>query len=394
MDLQAAWAKYMQDVEDVRRMFLAEPILQEHPETAAAAYSLLHQTIALSYNLAMSPRQDYPLFYLQSYLDPYVYLGHLPCPDFVYRLVFVNGARTWRIWGKRNSSHWTDIQVHTGFWGEPGFRTDANHDLDDFEIAADGNFEIIASAQPQARNWIRLNGESYNNALLVRQATYDWAREVPIEFNIEPLDNLPARPIVADAEEVTRRLDLAGRMMKHAVSIWTAPASRRLLRHAARNEFVVRQGDGGRGANPLAQYAQGVFELGEDEALIIETAVPTAKYWSIHLGNWWWETLDYSHHKSSINGHQAIIDSDGRFRCVIARHDPGVPNWLDPIVWSTGLMMIRWYRADRELEVTTQKLMRADLRSYLPPDTPYVTAEHRQSELFDRHQATLRRYGY
>jgi hypothetical protein len=318
MDLAAAWAKYMQDVEEVRQMFLAEPILAENPATEAAAYSLLHQTIALSYNLAMSPRQDYPLFYLQSYLDPYVYLGHLPCPDFVYRLVFMNGARAWRIWGNRNSAHWIDIQVHTGFWGEPGFRSEANHDMDDFVIEPDGSFEIIASAQPRQGNWIQLNPDAYNNALLIRQATYDWQHEVAVTFNIEPLDDLPARPIVADRDEVIHRLDLAGRMMKHAVGIWTAPASRRLLRHAARNTFVVRQGDGGRGANPLAQYAQGVFDIGETEALLIETAVPTAKYWSIHLGNWWWETLDYSHHKSSINGHQAVIDRDGIFRCVIA----------------------------------------------------------------------------
>jgi hypothetical protein len=117
MTLDEAWRKYLQDVEDVRQMFLKEDVIQHHPQTEGAAISLLHQTIALSYNMVMAPRQDYPFFYLQSYLDPYVYLGHLPCPDFVYRVLFLNGARTWRIWGKRNTSHWTDIQVHTGFWG-------------------------------------------------------------------------------------------------------------------------------------------------------------------------------------------------------------------------------------------------------------------------------------
>lgn len=394
MNLDSAWKKYLDDVEEVRQMFLTEPIVKENPAIEAAAYSLLHQTIALSYNLVMAPRQDHPLFYLQSYLDPYVYLGHLPCPDFVYRHVFLNGARTWRIWGKRNTSHWTDIQVHTGFWGEPGFTCHGNYDLDDFEIAADGSFEIVASAQPQHGNWIRLDATSANNTFLIRQATYDWEREVPIEFNIEPLDDKPASPIVIGTEEVIRRLDLAGRMMKHCVHIWTAPASRRLLRHADKNAFVVRRGDGGRGANPLAQYAQGIFEIADDEALIIETEMPRAKYWGIHLGNWWWETLDYSHHKSSINGFQANVDSDGRFRAVIARRDPGVTNWLDPIVWNTGLMLIRWYRAESELEIRTKKVPLAELRRHLPADTPTVTPEQRKDELKRRHQSTLRRYGY
>lgn len=394
MNLDQAWKKYLQDVEDVRQLFLAEPILKQHPATEAAAINLLHQTVAMSYNLVMAPRQDYPFFMLQTYLDPYVYLGHLPCPDFVHRHVFLNGARTWRIWGRRNTSHWIDIQVHTGFWGEPGYACHANHDLDEFHIGADGRFEIIASPVPQPGNWIKLDPGSSNNTLLIRQATYDWENEVMTEFNIEPLDEVPPRPIVLDSDEVIRRLDLAGRMMKHCISIWTAPGSRRLLRHAGMNEFVVRRGDGGRGANPLAQYAQGLFEISDDEALIVDTAVPEARYWSIQLGNWWWETLDYSHHKSSINGFQALPDRDGRFRAVIARTDPGVPNWLDPSVWNTGLMMIRWYRADSELTVRTVKVPLAELRDHLPADTPVVSPEQRREEVKRRHQGTLRRYGY
>jgi len=394
MTLDEAWKKYLEDVEDVRQMFLKEDVIQHHPQTEGAAISLLHQTMALSYNMVMAPRQDYPFFYLQSYLDPHVYLGHLPCPDFVYRVLFLNGARTWRIWGKRNTSHWTDIQVHTGFWGEPGYTCHANYDIDDFAIAADGSYEIVASAEPNEGNWIRLDPGSANNTLLIRQATYDWDNELPSEFNIEPLDDKPASPIVLDNDEVIRRLDLAGRMMKHCVSIWTAPASRRLLRHAERNSFVVRQGDGGRGASPLAQYAQGIFDITDDEALIIETEVPRAKYWSIHLGNWWWETLDYSHHKSSINGFQAVADSDGRFRAVIARLDPGVPNWLDPIVWNTGLMLIRWYRADSELRVATKKVALEDLHRHLPAGTRKVSPVQRMDEVRGRNQGTLRRYGY
>jgi hypothetical protein len=394
MTLDEAWKKYLQDVEEVRQLFLAEEIIKEQPGIEAAAHSLLHQTIALSYNLVMAPRQDYPLFYLQSYLDPYVYLGHLPCPDFVYRYVFLNGARTWRIWGKRNTSHWTDIQVHTGFWGEPGYACHGNYDMDEFHIESDGAFEIIAGAEPRGGNWIKLDPDSANNTFLIRQVTYDWEREVPIEFNIEPLDARTPSPIVIGADEVVRRLDLAGRMMKHCVNIWTAPASRRLLRHADKNAFVVRRGDGGRGANPLAQYAQGIFAIDEDEALIIEADVPKAKYWSIHLGNWWWETLDYSHHKSSINGFQAVVDGDGKFRAVIARRDPGVPNWLDPIAWNTGLMLIRWYRAESELRVSTKKIPLADLRRHLPADTPEVVPAQREDEVTRRHRSTLRRYGY
>lgn len=392
--LSAAWRKYLADIEEVRQMFLAEPILRERPETEGAAVTLLHQTVALAYNLVMAPRQDYPVFLLQSYLDPIVYLGHLPCPDFTYRIAFLNGARTWRIRGKRNTSHWIDLQLNRGWWGEPDGKCLANYDLDDFALAADGSFEIIASSERHAGNWLELDPTSRNNVLLVRQSNYDWEHETMIALDIVPGDDRPAAPMIHDAAEVSRRLDLAGRMMKHCVKIWTAPASRRLLKYTPMNALVVRSGDGDRGANPLAQYGQGLFELTDDEALIIETAVPDAKYWSIQLGNWWWETLDYTYHKSSINGAQAVIDADGRFRCVIAHSDPGVPNWLDPVGWRTGLIMLRWYRAKTALEVTTRKVTIDELRAHLPATTPNVSGAARAAEIEARRRGALRRYGY
>src|SRR3954453_9339722 len=167
-NLDQAWKKYLAEVEEGRQLFLDEPIVRENPLAEAAAYTLLHQRIALSYKPVMAPRQDFPVFLLQSYLDPYVYLGHLPCPDFVHRLGFLNGARRWRIWGNRNNCHWVDIQVQRGFWGEPGFTTLANYDFDDFIVAPDGSYEIIASPErPPDGNWIQLDPASGNNTLLV-----------------------------------------------------------------------------------------------------------------------------------------------------------------------------------------------------------------------------------
>ncbi len=63
----------------------------------------------------------------------------------------------------------------------------------------------------------------------------------------------------------------------------------------------------------------GSWELGEDEALLIEVEPPLALYWSISLGNHWWETIDYANHQSSLNGAQAVIDADGTFRAVVSR---------------------------------------------------------------------------
>ena len=50
---------------------------------------------------------------------------------------------------------------------------------------------------------------------------------------------------------------------------------------------------------------------------------PDALYWSVSLGNYWWETIDYANRQSSLNGHQAVLDADGVFRAVVAHARPG-----------------------------------------------------------------------
>ena len=46
----------------------------------------------------------------------------------------------------------------------------------------------------------------------------------------------------------------------------------------------------------------GRWELGPEEALILEVEPPEGVYWSFSLGNPWWETIHYGRHQSSLNG--------------------------------------------------------------------------------------------
>jgi hypothetical protein len=164
---------------------------------------------------------------------------------------------------------------------------------------------------------------------------------------------------------------------------------------AGMNQFVSFYGDASRGgATPLAQYGQAVYELAEDEALIIETENPDAPYWGVSLGTWWWETIDPTNYQSSINGHQAVLDSDGKFRAVLTRRDPGVPNWLDPVCWDVGIILVRWYRAAKEQHITTKKVSLAQVREHLPADTPVVTPAQRAEEIDRRRRAVMGWYGY
>jgi hypothetical protein len=93
-----------------------------------------------------------------------------------------------------------------------------------------------------------------------------------------------------------------------------------------------------------------------------------------------------------LNDVQARIDSDGRFRAVVSRRDPGVPNWLDKADYPWGIVQLRWNRASDHPDPTMKKVPFAAVRDHLPADTPVVTPEARREQLRARREAAqLRR---
>ena len=89
----------------------------------------------------------------------------------------------------------------------------------------------------------------------------------------------------------------------------------------------------------------GAYACGAEEAVILEVAPPVARYWSLSLATWFWESADIADRQCSINHAQAEIDDDGAVRVVIAQHDPGVANWLDPAGYERGSLAVRYLDA-------------------------------------------------
>ncbi len=119
--------------------------------------------------------------------------------------------------------------------------------------------------------------------------------------------------------------------------------------------------------------------------MILETAVPeTVRYWNIQLNDPLWNSIEWFNRQSSLNAAQATLDSDGKFRAVIALEDPGVPNWLDPGGHLTGSLMLRWTQANYGPVPCLQIVDAAKVRDHLPADTPVVTHEERQQVLRKR----------
>jgi hypothetical protein len=94
-----------------------------------------------------------------------------------------------------------------------------------------------------------------------------------------------------------------------------------------------------------------------------------------------WNQIEYGYRQSSLNGHQAKVDSDGKFRAVISLEDPGVPNWLDSVGYLRGMLIGRWYGADSHPMPTITKVPFKDIRKHLPADTPTVTPAERDTAI-------------
>ena len=114
---------------------------------------------------------------------------------------------------------------------------------------------------------------------------------------------------------------------------------------------------------------------------------------SLHLGNYWMESMDFINHQSSLNGHQAVLDADGVFRAVVSRADPGVPNWLDTTGLREGSLIYRWNQADGSPIPRARVVKLDELRSLLPAETRSVTKSERAADVERRREHIRRRYG-
>lgn len=389
-----AWAEYQQVVDAARSRALASSWAST-PQLRAQAMYYISMLQAFGFNLYMAPRHAYPTFLSHTVFTPVEYQWGAPSPDFRYHWTAIDGARSYRIWGRRGNTRWLDIQAQHGWWGDADQRNLANWDVDDFHIDADGGFEAIASADPQPGNWMKLDRDSRNICLLVRDVWDDWAGADGAIIHIECLDRREDDSVLLSEAQIAERLGKIAHMTSYSVD-WYQNMSDTVLREAGGvNAFwLPTTSVANVGGNPRAVYIQMIYDLADDEALIIECDIPDCKYWSLQLADPWFQTTDYRFHASSLNDRQARRDDDGRVRIVLSPRDAGVPNWVDPAGLNRGLAMWRWYLSPSHPVPTTTTVKLADIRDHLPGGTPRVTPAERADMLALRQAQVARRFGF
>jgi hypothetical protein len=389
----AAWAAYQGQLESLRARLFASKLAAE-PADRVRAQCWLMQAQAVAYNLVIAPRQDRPCFFTSTVFEPNIYTWILPNADFLYRYAFVDGAKRFRITGRRGGAHFLEAQTISGFFGDPKLKLLRTYDFDRFVMGDDGAFEIEVGPERPAEcpNWIATDPASGNNTLIVREAFYDWDAEAPSSMRIAALDRLaPDQP---DEADLIHRLESASRLMRFCFETFSGGLTEQVSALVGQNRFLlVDTSKDEHAANPSAGYVPAVYQLEQGQALIVTIDPPPARYWNIHLGDVWWQVTDFTNHQSSLNGHQAVRDPDGKVRIVIAAEDPGVANWLDTAGNPKGVALVRWYFAERYPEPEARLAPVDDVRAILPAETVTVTPEQRRRTIELRRDAVLRRYG-
>lgn len=311
----------------------------------------------------------------------------------------------------------------------PGIKTMTGK-LDSSEIVVDaeGHFEILlAPERPEGweGNFIathRTSGQAdptgavegpdrYADYLSGRQLFYDWTREDAVALTIEPLDHSGSAPPSYTPERAAEELRRCGALVRGQMHFWNefytvlletygkrdGSDGERFMPRNKLNEpnAAARETGGGQSTNI---YAGGVYELEEDEALIVESRVKVPpQYIGFHLSNLWGESHDFANHQSSLNGSQMEIDEDGVLRWVVAHRDPGVPNWLDTTGHREGFLVPRWaYSKTPPKEdwptVVAKKVPFSEIREHLPMGVREVTPDERRARIRERQLHVQRRY--
>jgi hypothetical protein len=316
-----------------------------------------------------------------------VYKWGMDCPDCIYTGTSLRGGETYRVWGNRGTARYVGLQAMAGM------ASTANVLLDELDLGPAGEVEMILSAEKQQGNWLPI--DEHATTLVIRHFFYDWDTEVASSLQIERVggttDSTPPEPSETDAPDpraaTARQLVALGDFVAANLDFFL-----QFARPEAPNTFLPPLDGTAMGAAAENRPVIGSWDLGPDEALVLEVPPPQGLYWSYSLGNPWWETIDYARHQSSLNGHQAVVDDDGLVRAVIAHEDPGVANWLDTAGHSAGPVILRCVRTESAPIPETRVVPFADVAATMPASTTRVTPDERAAAMEARRRAVSRRF--
>ena len=288
-------------------------------------------------------------------------------PDAIYHTAELSPAYRYEVSGNRGDAEYIGFMLY-GRQLNDWSRAAANLSSKSMHFDEAGNFTIllskVAPTDPEL-NWLKLEDDIH--MIMVRQYYHDRQDKTKADFTIRNLD--APKYETASEEEVATRLHNAAVFFNDTLDGAITLSS---MLSTAPNSIDPPSGyssDLGGIFYPTFdnEYYGGWFYLEDDEALVIEGAVPDAPYWGVSLQNRWMQSLDYKHHQIELNDHE-ITTENGRYRIVVSHRKPPSGNWIDTAGKREGLLSIR-YQLSQGSERPSLTLVKFEqLRGDLPPD--------------------------
>jgi hypothetical protein len=337
--LATAWREFCQDLAKAGEILL-RPEAPDDPLDQAEGLRYLSRLTRTALNMCVdSSDVDFPRIFCLT--DDAIKIG-ADNPDNIYQQAVVAGDRAYRIWGQPGTVPYLSIGSKANRYAIDGTMASTGEiEFADVVLEPDGSFEIIASREPQGRNWLPMAADT--SLLIIRQTFEDKAAQLPAEVRIECISRPPApAPLTPDRIVAQLRQSaawVAGTANTFANwSEWFKGSPNRIY-EADQEIWYAAGGD------PKIWYGPAYFELAPGEAWVLEVTPPSCRMWNFQLDNWWMESLDHVHQKIWINSAQAKVEANGSVMVVCADHDPGFGNWVDLAGHRRGTALWRWIEA-------------------------------------------------
>jgi hypothetical protein len=302
-----------------------------------------------------------------------------PNPDTVYLTAAIDGSATYRITGARGTAPEVTV-MPMGAPGPNGIATYPAFDLDQIQPRADGQVDVIVSAErPEGHegNWWQIDREV--RTLMVRSVSDNWGAHRDPVLAIIRLDR-PSRRVRTAQATLEARLAAVAPVVEGSLGFGVRKVLG--LRSAGVVNAVTLVDYSAGGGLPGQWYHEGLYELAEDDALVLEADLRGGHTgFSLALTDGMACALDWANAQTSLNRTQATVDDDGVLRAVVARQDPGVAQWLDTMGHPTGLLQLRWMGSTGPPPVALRRVPTVDVAAHLPAGTRFVRPDQREAEL-------------
>ena len=381
------WGEFAESLRTLPSRMLAKlpASMQANPQVQQEVARLALAAVASSALEAIGGDGDAPQF-LPS-IGQVLNIGQ-PNADTVYRTATIAPGGSYRLTGKRGNLRLAVIaQVIPQ--GSPGAGSRSHLRLDTLEVDGDDRIDVLVSAAKPAGytgDWWALNPAA--TTLMMRMVSADWGNEVEPIMSIERTDKVIGRPRPPAALLEQRLRGLPKKI--DFIALMFVDHVEQLRGQGFVNKLKVFDVPFGALAGQF--YYEGVYDLKDDEALIIESPVPAkCDYRSLILTNEIYETTDWVNNHSSLNDAQAAKDADGKLRIVVSARDPGAKNWLDTAGHPRGIVQGRWTGCDSQPVPSVRLVKLDDVMKQLPKGTATVTPAQRQEILRQRRRALQER---